>query len=224
MRTVLPVALLCAAAAAADELHDIRFYFSLQGTVDTLPNEYVTQTNPTAQVGQTVYLWMTTYAPDVCIGIGLRFDAAAPGWVTTAGEIYNTDFAGWGHRWEGGSDFDPSGTNDITIVGITTKGVGSDGDPLAYWEALGGGDYLVHSLLGELTMTADSPADVRLATSTFTAMKNLPERPDIYMGFGDPPVPQWQQWADSELPDLYIVPEPAAFALLVPAILLLRRR
>lgn len=223
MRPIVLTALLATFAATA-VANEIRFYFSQQGNVTGVPNEYLTETNPTVQMGETVYLWAATIYPDIWVHVGIEFTSPAAGFDIAAGVLHNPFTKGWGQRWEDDSDFDPVPDHLVKLVSVTHHGIGSYGDPLAYEQAVGGGQYLMHSLLGNVAFDAGVAAEMRMSTVPgfkITLQNDLSDQ-TVYFGFGDAPVAP--EGGVSALPDLYLVPEPATAALLVPMLFIFRRR
>lgn len=233
MRKVLAGMFCLSLLAVAANAAPIQFYFSTQGTVGGVPAEYAAGTTPTVETGETVYLWAASTYPDVWNGVGMQFGSNSPTFDVTSGVMYNPTQKGWGTRWEAGSDFDPVPDDLITLVGVTTKGLGAYGDPLQYEADLGGGVFVEHTLVGELDFSAfdglSNIVEVYLeASGQGITLQGGTTQEEVYFGFGDGPiVNSADQGTRSALPDLYLhsdVPEPASLLLLGLAGFVLRRR
>jgi len=216
---------LFAAVANANSIH---FYFSTSNDTGSVPTEWVTQTNPVVNSGDTVYLWATTNYPDIWNGVGMQFGSDDAGFAVDAGVMYNNFTKGWGQRWEDSSDFDPTGADTvITLVGVTTKGLGAYGDPDGYEENVGGGNYLEHNLVGEIAFSTTSGLGAIFleASGGGIPMQGGTTQEDVYFGFGDDAIKNNSaKGTRTAVADLTFVPEPASLLLLSFAGLLLRRR
>ena len=203
---------------------DLQLYFSTTGAGDVVPPEYAAQENPVLPAGPgTAYLWAFVNAGDLWNGLSLENHGAA----ATGGEMINGPFLGTQLRWEPSpaSDLDPAGDNYIFGFSVQQNGLGSalegyDATWLYYIAGTGGGHYLV------AVYDFDGSADVYLAPGEggISLSGSNPGDSDIYLGFGDAPVPDNAMGQTSDVADLTFIPEPASMLLLALAGLVLRRR
>jgi len=187
---------------------EIRFYFSTQGTVDSVPPEFASETTAVVEVDQPAYLWAhippNEEVPDIWIGISMVFvGAACP---ITDAVMYNPT---WGpppwatyKRWEPVSDF--GGPDGFWLLAITTAGLGHLEDPLSvpYWPpypAYGG-----HYLLGEVVSATSGGLFLGIGDQGIVKWGGDPDWDLIYLGFGDAPLLGWDFGTTSDLPDLVV--------------------
>ncbi len=210
MRSVTCAAILvCMTGFASAQAEGIWLFFS-PTPGDVIPPEWTSQTNPVLAGPATVYLWARTEQSDgqydIWNGIALSIDADVTGFAynpySEAGEL---------HRWNEGSDVDWS-DDDMFGVSVDQMGLGATADPMR----VQGSDERFFPV-AELNFPAGY-YDVRLDTSGLARKGGSPESIWAHMGFGDPPVPP------NLVPDLYIVPEPGALAILAIVLWAVRRR
>jgi hypothetical protein len=191
---------------------EIRFYFSAQGTVDSVPPEFASETTAVVEVGQPAYLW--AHIPPYDLGmqiwllISLRF--VGSGGPASTGEMYNPR---WGplpwspRRWEG-VDLDPADDSEVLLFSYDV-GLGQLNDPLyvPYDDGLHGGHYLV----GEVAFSAYG--EVFLHNGVFfddfwlgtVRLYGSIDEDLIYFGFGDAPI-LGDSFCATDLPDLIVSP------------------
>jgi hypothetical protein len=239
-RTIALAACLSAFALVADAAANrLEFYFSTQGDLSGIPAEYVAKSIPTIVPGQKVYLW--TYVQGTASrwgDVSLKF--AGP--VCTGGLMYDPvtydpddpTIVLW-RRWNLGGDKDPVGDNYVRMVAVPNPQTGLGDATL---------DYLCtgttrHFLIGE--MQFNTSGSIFMAVGTYFILKMGTANPptdDIYFGFSEP-APGTKEHivkangqlaygtdigASTPTPDLYIIPEPAAWLVVVIAGAALRRR
>ena len=224
MRGIVAAVVCMSLFAFAASAAEIEFYFSLQGDVSAVPTEYASETTLTVACEETVYLWAQVDSPDIWNVIDIDFASDCAGFAT-AGVAYNPEFPHHGSpydliRWETGSDFDPTDPDsNLRLVAVTTQGLGKVLDPM-------GVDG--HFMLGEFSFTCDDcfaqPVYLE-AGGNGIKLRNGTAREHVYFGFGD----SWvyndsPQGMRTDMPDLFLIPEPNGLLLFGVAGLVLRRR
>lgn len=227
--------MLAAAASAAP----INLYFSTQNQVESalgagdapVPAEFVGQTIPSVNPGETLYLWATIQlAPDFTTDpiVGMELDFAGP---TVSGTMYNPDMntSPFGNLWRWNRD-NPNASNTDSPIALSNDngpvvgvgqplssyvGIGSSSDTLA----VAAPDFsAIHFLVAELT--PDTPGDLYVdvvSLATGEAQDQL-----IQVGFGDDMI--GATGGTSAMADAIVLPEPASLVLLGLAALAIRRR
>lgn len=161
--------------------------------------------------------------------LGLNFGVAVDGGVVTEAMNYNPTNASFGRRWQHASP-NPAANPNAPSQRFTTVNIGAFGllNDLQHVQNDPGYDPPTNStILGYVDVAAPSTGSVWITVDTLgIAIAGGSPRDDIYMGFGDGPVPAGgSPGRRTDVPEATIVPEPAALLLFATgAAALIRRR
>lgn len=216
------VAMMCLGmfVAVADAGSTLHLYFSTTGPGAGMPPEWAAQENPVLPAaGGTAYLWANVLAGDLWNGVSLENHGA----LATGGEMYNATFpGGYGQRWQSppASDLDPADDQYIFGFAVQAPAFGL-GHVLE-----GEGSYRVgqHYLIATYDFDGSAPVFLAPGFGGISLSGAGPGENDVYIGFGDGPIPDNAIGVETDVADLTFIPEPASMLLLGLAGLLLRRR